>query len=109
MAPTIGANRGAHLVIQWSNDSFSSSVNSAAVVENQQGFPVVPFSFPFYFCAPNTTIQLRAFESRDGTDLWTAGDAVGRHDGTNNGNGTYSSVVVTTETMTVFLDGTGAQ
>jgi hypothetical protein len=102
------------IVVQWSTDSFNTSVNTAFVQPNQQGFVAIPFAFTMSFCLPSAQIQLRAFQSEDRTAVWKAGEATGRYDLSDNGNGAYTTVAVTSTSVTpdgiiIYLDGTAAQ
>lgn len=105
---------GAKLLIQYSEDSFTS-IKRTATSDNKQGFTSVPFSL----CADlDRNFQLRAFQDINGDRVWATGEAAGRDDGTANGNATYTSAQVSKtaaglsssrEGVEIVLDETTAQ
>lgn len=105
-SPTAGDD----IVVQWSTDSFNTSINQLGVVNNSQGFPVVPFQFNYINCS-TSSVELRAFQTTAGDDTWISGDVVGRDDGTSNGNATYiiENASSPPGAITISMDGTGAQ
>jgi hypothetical protein len=106
--------KGAAIVVQYSTDNFASTSTTGTVMVNGQGMVAVPFSFQIGLCS-NMTLQLRAFQDPNFTGTWASGDAVGRLDGTDNGNATSWTNVPLTTTSTsagdliIYMDGTGAQ
>ena len=105
--------RGGTVVIQWSTDSFATTIYTGAGVVNTQGMLAVPFGFSVNICG-TLSFQLRAFQDPGVSGVWTTGDAVGRYDGTDTGNATYTTVSLSTSStsvsnLSIIMDGTGAQ
>ena len=105
------AHAGATVVVEWSDDSFASHTYSGTTVTNSQGMLVVPFHFDAtYTCGSIPKIQIRAFESTDGSNVWVSGNTVGRYDGTPTSNASYRTVSATSATeILIYLDHQGAQ
>jgi hypothetical protein len=101
------------VVVQWSTDSFASTVYTGAGVPNVQNAVAVPFGFSVQLCGP-MTIQVRAFQDPGYTGSWASGEAAGRYDGTDSGNGSFTDVTLAPSDasaggIVIFLDGTGSQ
>ena len=102
---------GADLVVQWSTDSFVTVTNPGVIINNSQGFVVIPFSFSAsYTCGTVPNIQIRTFQSPSSSDVWVTGSPVGRYDGTSNGHAAYTTILASSASnLFIYVDGTGAQ
>ena len=92
-AQSVAIRLDAAVVIQYSTDSFATVVLGSTSQANPQGLVTIPFGI----CAPSDLdYQLRAFQDLNGHGTPDAGEAIGRDDGTSDGDQAYVVRRVTT-------------